>query len=373
MKIAINLIPFSSVQGIEIFTKEIISSILKLKKKDDEFFILASEDLPQLLNFPQTTTIRIKGLKKKGHKAFYQQFNIYFLLKKYKIDILFCPSPAAPFFYKNKVVVIHDCAYDRFSESENLLSKIYFKLMFYGAKYFSKKIITISNFSKKELIEFYKINPEKVEVIYEATPEMERTNENLEQKTLAKFKIDKPYFFYIGNWRPRKNLSGLIKAFKIFREKTKLDYLLVIGGRKDKRFLDLEKEIVKNKLKGKIILTDTLSREEIASLYKKSLALVFPSFYEGFGLPVLEAQSLGVPVLTSNTSSLPEVGRDSVLYIDPYNIEDIAQGMEKISFDETLWQELIKKGFENIKRFSWEKSAEETLRIFREAYENSSN
>jgi len=372
MKIGINLIPFSTVQGIEIFSKNIISNLLKLKK-DKEFFILGAEDSPELLNFSQAKVIKIKGFKNKYTKTIYQQFNIHPLLKKYKIDLLFSPSPAAPFFYKNKVVVIHDCAYDRFREFENILSKIYFRAMFYGAKYFSKKIITVSEFSKKELIELYKINPNKIEVIYEGVPELPEVEDNFIQKTLNKFKVDRPYFFYVGNWRPRKNLAGLIKAFKLFREKD-FNYLLVIGGRKDKRFLDLEKEVKENKLEGKIILTDTLSREEIAALYKKTIALTFPSFYEGFGLPILEAQSLGIPVLTSSVASIPETAGNSVLYVDPYNVEDIARGIEKIAFDENLRRDLIEKGYENIKRFSWQKTAQETLKVLKEAYyENSSS
>ena len=211
----------------------------------------------------------------------------------------------------------------------------------------------VSNFSKKELVELYKINPDKIEVIYEGVPELPEVREEFIQKTLAKFKIDRPYFLYIGNWRPRKNLLGLIEAFKLFREKGG-DYLLVIGGRKDKRFLDLEKEILDNQLEGKVVLTDTLSRKETTSLYKKTEALTFPSFYEGFGLTVLEAQSLGVPVLTSNTSSLPEVAGKAALYVNPYNIEEIAKGMERIAFDEDLRKDLIQTGYENIKRFSWE-------------------
>ena len=363
MKIAINLIPFNSVQGIEIFSKNIISNLLKLKK-DEIFFILGAEDSPDLFNFSQVKVIKIKGLKNKIHRALYQQTLIYSLLKKYKIDFLFSPSPAAPFFYKNKTVVIHDCAYDRFKEFENIFSKIYFKLMFCGAKYFSRKIITVSNFSKKELIDLYKINPKNIEVIYEGVPEMEEVAEEETQETLDKFNIDRPYFFYIGNWRPRKNLPGLIKAFKLFREKNNSDWLLVIGGRKDKRFLDLGKEIRENRLEGKVILTDTLTRKEITSLYKKAKALTFPSYYEGFGLPVLESQSLGVPVLTSNTSSLPEIAGDAALYVDPYNTEDIMEGMRRIAFDENLKRNLIKKGFENIKRFSWEESARRLLKAF---------
>lgn len=365
MKIAINLIPFSSVQGTEIFTKNIIKNLIKIKKKDDEFFIFISENLPELLNFPQATTIKIKGLARKGSKAFYQQFNIYFLLKKYKIDLLFCPSPAAPFFYRNKVVTIYDCAYNRYPELfDNFLSKIYIQAMYCGAKYFSKKIITSSNFAKKELTQFYKINPEKIEVIYGGPPELPKINEEFTQKTIKKFEIDAHYFIYIGNSQTRKNIPGLLKAFKIFSEKYPV-YKLVLAGKIDKRFLDINDDIKKVGLQDRVIQTDFVSEEEKVALYKKAIALTFPSYYEGFGLPVLESQSLGIPVLTSNTASLPEVGGNSVLYVNPYDIENIVQGMEKIVFNEELREDLIKKGFENIKRFSWEKSAEQLLNVFR--------
>jgi glycosyltransferase involved in cell wall biosynthesis len=369
MRIAINLIPFRSIEGPETFRKNIISNLLKFKS-DEEFFILCSENLPELSNFSGATIIKIENLTTKYRKALYQQFNIYPLLRKYKIDILFSPIPTAPVFYKNKIVVIHDCAYDRFTEeTKNILSKIYVRVMIYGAKFFGKKIITVSNFSKRELMELYKINPKKIEVIYEGVPELPKVSERFIQKILAKFTINKPYFLYMGYWRPRKNLLGLIKAFKLLKEKG-FDYLLVIGGRKDKKVLDLEKEIKNNRLEGKVILTDTLSREEVSALYRKAIALTFPSFYEGFGLPILEAQSLGVPVLTSNTSSLPEIAGEGALYVDPYNVEEIAKGMERIAFNENLRRELIKKGFENVKRFSWEKAAQRLLEIFREICEN---
>ena len=364
MRIGINFLAYKEVTGWVVYIQNLLRNLIQLSEKD-EFFLFGSEDLPLDLRFNKVKSINlvmVRGSVRKYAKAFYQQFNIYPLLKKYRIDLLFSPSPAAPFFYKNKVVVIHDCAYDRFREFENILSKIYFRAMFYGAKYFSKKIITVSEFSKKELIELYKINPNKIEVIYEGVPELPEVEDNFIQKTLNKFKIDRPYFFYVGNWRPRKNLPGLIKAFKNFREKS-YDYLLVIGGRKDKRFLDLEKEIRESKLEGKVILTDTLSREEVAALYKGAKALTFPSFYEGFGLPVLEAQSLGISVLTSNTSALPEVAGDSVLYVNPYKVEEIAKGMEKIASDIKLRKDLIQKGYENIKRFSWEKSAQQLLNL----------
>jgi glycosyltransferase involved in cell wall biosynthesis len=362
-RVAINLIPFTSVQGTEIFTKNLVSNFTQ-DKEDFEFIILESEETPEILKFSNFKTITIKNLNFKFGKAIYQQTLIYFLLKKHKIDLLFSPSPAAPFFYKNKVVTIHDCAYDRFEEFENIISKTYFQLMYYGAKYFSKKIVTVSEFSKKELIDLYGFKPNKIKVIYEGVPEMPEVDNSFIKKILNKFKIKRPYFFYIGNRRPRKNLLGLLEGFKLFRGKFKIDYSLVIVSRKDKRFIDLEKEVKNRQLEKDVLLIDSESRKEKIALFKGSQALVFPSYYEGFGLPVLEAQSLGVPVITTNTSSLLEVGKDSVLWVDPYKAEEIAQKMKEIASDSELRENLIKKGFKNIQRFSWEKAAQELLVLF---------
>ena len=364
MRIAINLIPFHSVQGIEVFTKNIVSELMRLAPKV-HFSILASDNLPEYLSFEGAEIVKTKGLISKYSKALYQQCNIYPLLQKRKIDLLFSPSPAAPFFYKNKVVVIHDCAYDRFpEESHNSLTKMYMKATYYGAKYFSRKIITVSHFSKNELMDRYRIDEQKIEVIYEGVPEMPETDQQFTRRTLDKFKIDQPYFIYIGNWRPRKNLPALIKAFKLLRNSSHLDYLLVIAGQKDTRFLDLHKEIEHNELKGEVILTGFVSQKEKRALYERAHALVFPSLYEGFGLPLLEAQSVGVPVLTSHVASLPEIAGDSALYVNPYDVTDIAQGMERLVKDNTLREELLHKGYDNIQRFSWQKSAQKLLKVF---------
>ncbi len=150
-------------------------------------------------------------------------------------------------------------------------------------------------------------------------------------------------------------------------EESKVDWLLVIAGRKDKRFLNLETAIKEAGIESSVILTDFISQEEKVALYKRAVALTFPSYYEGFGLPVLEAQSLGVPVLNSNVSSLPEVGGSGALYVDPRSPEDIAAGMKKMAYDRALREKLIAAGYENVKRFSWDKAAEKLISIFKTA------
>lgn len=372
LKIVINLLPFRSYQGVETLIVNLIRELVPLLSKKDEIVVIKHNASPSWLNFRQepikNIIINFSRINR-GTLALYQQLGFYALLKKIKPDVLFCGSPSAPFFYKNKVVIIHDCAYDRFPEFENIFSRIYFKLMYYSAKYFSKKIITISEFSKKELINFYKINPEKIRVIALGPPKLPDVNNYLIKKIKAKFNLNYPYFIYVGNTRPRKNIIGLLKAFKAFLIK-KPNFLLVLVGKIDTRFLNLAEEIKKLDIGDKVIQTDFIPDEEKVALYKGATALTFPSYYEGFGLPVLEAQSLGIPVLTSDTSALPEVGGDAVLYIDPYNQESIVQGMEKLVVDKKLRANLINKGYENIKKFSWKKAARQLIEIF---YENTSN
>jgi len=374
MNIAIDLISSDGWQGIEVYAQNIICRLAKIAQKD-QIFILLSNTSQFVSTDNNITPIVIKGLKSKPLKALYQQTLIYSLLKKYQIDILFSPSPAAPLFYKPKVVTIHDCAYDRFPECANFFSKCYFKLMYYGAKYYTNKIITVSNFSRNELASMYNIIPDKIETIYNSLPPLPEIDSEIAKNVLQKFNLYKPYFSCVGNWRPRKNIPSLIMAFKLFKERNKnaKDFLLVLVGKKDKRFLDIEWFLKEHDLSREVVVTGFVSEEEKVALYQGSLAFTFPSFYEGFGLPVLEAQSLGVPVLTSNTSSLPEISQDSVLYVDPYNIEDIAKGIEEITFDEETRKTLIQKGYANIRRFSWEKSAEKLLEIFRKVYEHSSS
>jgi glycosyltransferase involved in cell wall biosynthesis len=212
----------------------------------------------------------------------------------------------------------------------------------------------------------------KIKVIYPGVQkEISVNNWREGEEILKKFNVRKPYFFYIGLIIPRKNILNLLKAFKIVNKKYP-HYRLILAGYLRPELLDIGDTIKELNLQGKVQYIGPVKEKEKVVLYKNSVALVFPSLHEGFGLPVLEAQSLGVPVLTSNVTALPEVAGEGALYVDPYNVEEIAKGMERIAFDENLRKDLIQKGYENIKRFSWGKAAKELLEVFKEVYENSS-
>jgi glycosyltransferase involved in cell wall biosynthesis len=373
MKVAINLLPFTDYQGLEVYTINLINALSK-KFSEDEFILLKTPFSPEAFAVfaPNVSEYIIPvSMPRKSFFAVAQQLAIGRAMRAAGAEILFCTSPAGPLFMKNKIVTIHDCAYDRFPEFANLFSKWYFKMMFYSAKYRSRGVITISEFSKRELIDLYGFRPDRVHAIYSALPELPAVSGLLEEGVLKKFGLEKgKYFFYIGNTRPRKNIKGLLDAFSHFSRHE--DYKLVLAGKIDTRFIDVSAEAARLGIASRVVQTDFISDEEKVALYKGAAALTFPSYYEGFGFPVLEAQSLGVPVITSNTSSLPEVGgSQGAVYVDPYNVQSIASAMEKMVADGPLHEELIAAGRENVKRFSWDKTAKETMEVLRVAAQES--
>lgn len=366
MKIAINLLPYRTYQGTETFIVNLTKALIE-EAEGDKIVLIKHNHSPDWLDFEgenvEEKIVNFPFLTK-GTLALYQQTGLYFLLNKIKPDVLFAPSPSTPIFYPKTYMTIHDCAYDRFPEFSSLASKIYFKSMFYAAKLFAKGVITVSNFSKKELMDVYNIKRKKIHVISEGPPSLPEIEEGFVEKTKEKFNIKGPYLFYIGISRPRKNIAGMLKAFKKFQNKNK-DYQFVLAGKEDKRFIDINKKIQQLGLEGQVIKTGFVSEKEKVALYKGAEALFFTTYYEGFGLPVLEAQSLGTPVLTSNTSSLPEVAGKGALLVDPYDADDIAKGLEKITKNKKLRKKITKNGKENLKRFSWNKSANRLLRTIK--------
>ncbi len=379
MNIAINLLPFKEwAGGMITYIHNLLYNFGKIAP-EDKFYIFTREKVLDdfQFNYPNfyylPISIKMRAILK---RIIFEQTIYAFYLRKYKIDVLFNPTPSGPQFWQGKqITVIHDCAYDRFPEEAiTKFHRIYYKIIFPSTIRRSSQIVTVSNFSKKELIDIYHVKPGKIRVIYEGPPRLPNSDNEDIERVIKKFNITQPYFLFVGNHQPRKNVIGLIRAFHLLLQKKHLNILLVLTGHRDPKRVEpfIQKEL--HELKDKLIFTGVISRKEIAALYKKAIALTFPSFYEGFGLPVLEAQSFGLPVLTSNVSSLPEVAGKGALYVDPYDIQNIAEGMYKIFINEDLRKELMREGYENIKRFSWEKAAGELTEIFKEVYyEDSSN
>lgn len=222
----------------------------------------------------------------------------------------------------------------------------------------ARKIITISNSSKDDIIKFYKVPEEKVKVVYLGLKSL--TMEKGEN-SLKDFGIEKPFILFVGTLQPRKNIEKLIEAFSLIKEPLKEKYQLVIIGKKGWLFEDILEAPKNYGVEDKVKFLDYINDNDLPLFYKEATLFVLPSLYEGFGLPVLEAMRYECPVITSNFSSLPEAGGDAAIYFDPQSERDIKNTIEKVLEDKDLRMKMVKKGSEHIKKFTWDKAARDVL------------
>lgn len=288
---------------------------------------------------------------------------------KPKIDVLFSPSHYTPLLTNvPSVIYLMDLSYERFGtdfftafDSNQL--KRWTPLSVKKANH----ILTISQFSRQEIIKLYKVKPEKVSVVY---PGIDKENYHSkipltkQKQVRSKYKITGKYLLYVGTLQPRKNLNRLIEAFsKIKDSKIKL----VIGGKKGWLYDQFFDQVKNLKIEDRVIFTGFLPQDDVPGLIKGSIAYVLPSLYEGFGMPPVEAQAVGVPVVVSNTSSLPEIVGDSGIFIkNPENVQDIRIALEEaIGLKKSEREAIIERGKENVKRFDWDKSALQLLNLLK--------
>jgi len=284
--------------------------------------------------------------------------------QKEKIDIFYSPSHYAPRFSPVPTIIsVMDLWHHRHPEQFN--KKDLYQLTkweSYSVKQASH-IITISEFTKREIIKFYGLSEKKITVAY---PGFERfnlkDNEGVIKEIRERWKIEGDYLLYLGTLQPKKNLVRLIEAFNILNTKYKIQ--LLIAGKKGwlyEKIFELVKEM---RLEEKVIFPGFISEEEKPYLIAGAKAFILPSFYEGFGIPVLEAMSLGVPVIASKEGSLPEAGGKAVTYCDPYSVESMSEAIRKVlDLNEKQRDEIIKEGKRQTEKFSWQKCAQKVLEV----------
>ncbi|MEK7159899.1 MAG: glycosyltransferase family 1 protein [Patescibacteria group bacterium] len=352
--------------GIGEYAYELLMQFHKSQISNLKFQIYLKEQ-PRVDMLPPTEKWRYKII---GPKKIWTQFALpvsLFLGKK--PDVFFTPSHYAPRFSSAPTVIsVMDLSFIRFPE-------LFAKKDLYQLKNWTaysvknaKKILTISEFSKNDIIKEYEVEPKDIIVTYPGIRENESSKVHNVYKAESmkdlnkKFGINKEYILFVGTLQPRKNIEKLIEAFS----KIDKDIFLVIVGKKGWLYDDILKAPQKFGILEKVKFLDFVSDSELPSLYKNALCFVLPSLYEGFGLPVLEAMKNGCPVITSNVSSLPEAGGDAALYFDPENTDEISKTIEKVIEDKNLREEMIKKGYLQVKKFSWEKTAKQTLKVLEE-------
>ena len=229
----------------------------------------------------------------------------------------------------------------------------------------AKRIIAVSKSTKKDLTRLYKVPEGKIEVIYEGISDNNFQFSIFNFQKVFNDKIFKPYFLCIGRLEERKNITGIVESFEILKKKHKVPHKLILVGKFGFGAERIKSKISESDYRNDIILTGYVSDNEKSDLLKNAEIFLFPTFYEGFGLPILEAQSVGTPVVTSNISSMPEVAGESTVLVDPKDSSAIAEAAYKLISDESYKNDIIQKGLENVKRFSWEKCAREVADIIK--------
>lgn len=288
----------------------------------------------------------------------------YKKLKKAKIDVLHVPHYNVPLFYRGKMVVtIHDLTHLIFPEFlPNKFAYFYAKFMIWFATKRADKIIVDSENTKNDILKMFKVKPDKIKVIYLAAGEefIEKPKEEIKY-LYDKFNIpqNKKLLMYVGNLKPHKNLERLLKAFSKLNNKE--ECILILVGKAFEKYNILEDKEMKLQIENNVIRTGIVSQQELIDLYNLVDLFVFPSLYEGFGIPVLEALNCGTKVVCSNTSSLPEVGGDVVDYFNPYDIDEIAL---KIQNNTSISNKKLNIN-SWISKFNWKKTAMEFKKIIK--------
>jgi len=269
------------------------------------------------------------------------------------------------------VLTIHDLAIKKLKTVGSLKNTIIQKLFLKKSLLNADKIIAISEATKKDIIEFYRIKEEKIDVIYNGTnfSEGKDLSEEEERKIQEKFKIkDTPFLFFLSTIEPRKNIPTLIKAFNYIKSKEKTELKLILAGGLGWKYEEVIKLFEASEFKNDIIMPGYISKEEKKYLYDNAKVFVYPSLYEGFGLPILEAMSNSCLVLTANNSSLPEVGGDaSYYYEDVLDYKELGDKiLEVININSEEKIERIEKGLNQVKKFTWASCATDTIKRFKE-------
>lgn len=264
------------------------------------------------------------------------------------------------------VMSIYDLSFIKYPNYINSVVKTYTERVKRCLQW-TNLILTISESSKRDIVENLRVDPERVYV----TPLASRYYPNYlspEFNQLEKsvnYDFYQPYLLFVSTIEPRKNITALITAFNLLKQKYKIDHHLILIGQKGWHYKPILAEIENSPYKSQIHHLDYLSDELVALFYSRADVFVYPSYYEGFGMPVLEAMTLGAPVVTSNTSSLPEVAGDAALLIDPNDPTSLAEAILRVISDSQLRNQLIHKGKERAKLYSWERTAKETLKAYR--------
>ncbi|QJW56699.1 Glycogen synthase [Serratia plymuthica] len=333
--------------GVQRFAEQISLALNDIR--DDVVFLVPQgvkrNDLLNKVKFEEVG-------KRQGH--LWEQLDLPAYLKRKGSPILLNLCSTAPIFYRNQIVTHHDVTYKRYPTSFSRKFRLLYSFLIPVMLKNSKKVITVSEFSRDEINDVYRCPKEKIAIVYNAVSG-DFSKNGIEKKSNYLLAVSSPNY--------HKNFHGMLEAFSTLNKDSGIS--LKIIGKSATTFAaqDFSKLISDS---DEIQFMGRVDDKQLIELYQNALAFVFPSFYEGFGIPPLEAQACGCPVIAAKAASMPEVLADSVVYFDPNNVSDIATAMKRIIAEQQLRDDLIAKGDKNVTRFSWHGSAESVDQIIRE-------
>lgn len=362
MKIAVNarFLIKNKIEGIGRFTFETFK-ILTTSHPEVTFYFLF--DRPYSNEFIFSSNIIPVILNPPARHPFlwilWFEFSVNRFLKKENIDLFISTDGYIPLLANRKTLaVIHDINFEHRPKDIPWLTRTYYKFFFPKFAKKSTRIATVSSFSKKDLINCYHLDPEKIDIVGNGVSEL-FSPLNDEKKNMTRNKITggEPYFLYVGAIHQRKNITNLLLAFDEFCKKSNRKHYLVLTGKPMFGKKHLQSVYLSMTCKDKVVFTGWLSDNDLQKLLASAFALTFVPFFEGFGIPVIEAMKCGVPVICSNVTSLPEVAGDAALLVNPGAPREISNAMAQLVNDPNLRNELISKGYRQSSKFTWTKTA----------------
>jgi glycosyltransferase involved in cell wall biosynthesis len=299
-----------------------------------------------------------------------EQISIPLVARRERVDLVHEPHYVLPVLTPSRTVVtIHDCIHLMFPEYlPNRLGYVYARAALYAAAHKSDRIFTVSEQSKRDILRFFSVPPEKIVVTPNAIDDQFNLPPSEEHlvNTRERYQLSHSYLLYVGNIKPHKNLERLIEAFHLVRLQGRSELELIIIGDEISKLQSLRRAIHKYDIHRYVRFLGHVPDKTLAVLYRLAAVFVFPSLYEGFGLPPLEAMASGTPVVTSNVSSLPEVVGDAAVLVDPYKAEAIADGILDVLRSAHLRDDLRKRGLERVKAYSWARSVQQVRAVYGE-------
>jgi glycosyltransferase involved in cell wall biosynthesis len=353
--------------GIGTYIRNLVCGLAKIDRTTDYVLLCRDKDMAFAATLGPNFRAVAEGA---GHYSIAEQLTLPLAVRRAHVDLFHAPHYVLPALTPGRTVVtIHDCIHLMFPDYRtHRLAYAYARASMWTAAHKSDRIFTVSEQSKRDILKFFHVPPDKIVVTPNAIDERFNVEPNAEHVTQIRerYQLSHAYILYVGNIKPHMNLERLIEAFQLVRSQGRSELELLIIGDEISKLQSLRRAVHKYDLHRYVRFHGFVPQETLSVLYRLASVFVFPSLYEGFGLPPLEAMACGTPVVTSNVSSLPEVVGDAAVLVDPYSPQAIADGILKVLQSAHLRAELRQRGFARVREYSWERSVARVREVYEE-------